>query len=157
MKQFLIIFLASISILCFPINGQNAHLSMGLPVVFELGEFETDYEQLITSYQDLLLDACESDMYKAYDQWIDMLNKIEEFAQKNSIDIKGVKIWLNAFWNSDGQIEHFVFHLKPNSRNIDKLALANVLESFAKSYQLPLEHTNNFSHYGSAAFPTVLR
>ena len=83
-----------------------------------------------------------------------MLNDIEKYAEKSEFDIKGIKIWLNVFWNSDGTIKHLVYFPKPNSRNMDFDLLTLYLGKFVENYKMEALDRACFSHYGSAAFPT---
>lgn len=83
-----------------------------------------------------------------------MLSTMEEYADKSEFDIKGIKIWLNVFWNPDGSIKHLVYFPKPNSRNMDFDLLTIFLGKFVDDYQIESWDTSCFSHFGSAAFPT---
>jgi len=127
------------------------------PKVFFIGEDESEYEKLIRSYNTMLFSVCENNMEKAFDHWSILLKDIEEYSTKNNVDLKGVKLWLNVFWNKDGNIDFIVFYPKPNSKNLNYDTIKIMLANFAKSYQSPLKHTNKFSHYGSAVFPVFSR
>ena len=124
------------------------------PKVFILGEHEKAYEQLNLDYSVMLLTACKGDMDNAYQKWVSMLNEMEAYATMINYDIKGVKVWLNVFWNNDGTIKHIAYHLKQNSRNIDTAELTAFLTSFMNHYTFPLVVDKKYSHYGSASFPT---
>ena len=124
------------------------------PKVFILGEHEKAYEQLNLEYSVMLLTACEGNMDAAYQKWLSMLNEMEAYATLINYDIKGVKVWLNVFWNVDGSIKHIAYHLKQNSRNIDTAEFTAFLSSFINHYKFPLVTKQKYSHYGSAAFPT---
>lgn len=125
-----------------------------LPDVFLIGEHEFEYENLVNSCEGLLLEVCSDSMQLAYKHWLLMLNDLEIFAAAEEFDIRGIKIWLNVFWNEDGKIEKLVYYPKPNSRNIDFSKLTAVMESFRERYEFPIEVDKCFSHYGSATFPT---
>ena len=125
-----------------------------LPQVFMIGQNEDKYENLVSTCSKPLLNVCDDSMDTAYRRWMLMLSDIEKYADKSEFDIKGIKIWLNVFWNSDGSIRHLVYFPKPNSRNMDFDDLTIFLGNFAKGYQMEIPASNCFSHYGSAAFPS---
>ncbi|MBK8053339.1 MAG: hypothetical protein IPK35_08730 [Saprospiraceae bacterium] len=121
--------------------------------VYFIGEDEKEYEKLVKNYNSLLFTVCENKMEKAYDSWSLLLKDIDDYASKQNFDLKGVKLWLNVFWDKDGSIDFIVFYPKPNSKNINYDQLKIILIDFGKSYQSPLKYTSTFSHYGSASFP----
>jgi len=125
-----------------------------IPNAFMIGEFETDYEEIISGCNNLLLSVCDDSMDEAYKTWLLMLNDVEKYAEEVNFDIKGVKIWLNVFWNADGSIKHIVYYPKPNSRNMDFSLLSEFLNSFVDDYESTLKNPDCFSHYGSGTFPT---
>ncbi|MFT7604235.1 MAG: hypothetical protein ACI8VT_001809 [Saprospiraceae bacterium] len=142
-------------------NGMSKQLlkvdSTILPKVFILGQHEKAYEKLYEQSSTVLLEVCHDDMNEAFDKWLGMLEEMEAYANQINFDIKGIKIWLNVFWDQDGSIEHLAFHLKANSRNIDQQELSAFFSSFMNHYKFPVVSDRNFSHYGSAAFPTFSR
>lgn len=125
-----------------------------LPVVFMIGQNELQYEGLVTECSNPLLTVCQDSMDLAYRQWMGMLNEMEQFAEKSEFDIKGIKIWLNVFWDAEGQIRHLVYFPKPNSRNMDFDLLTKFLFKFADNYQMDQPSAACFSHFASATFPT---
>lgn len=125
-----------------------------LPAVFMIGQNEDAYETLVSTCSNPLLTVCNDSMDLAYKTWMLMLNDIEKYAEKSEFDIKGIKIWLNVFWNSDGTIKHLVYFPKPNSRNMDFDLLTLYLGKFVENYKMEALDRACFSHYGSAAFPT---
>ena len=118
-----------------------------------IGDNEKEYEKTIAECPSLLLEVAGNSMDNAYKLWTDMLADIETFASESSVDLKGTKIWINLFWNSDGTVNKIVYYPKPNSKNMDFAQVTNVLEDFAAKYTLPINHEGCFSHYGSASFP----
>ena len=124
------------------------------PKVFILGEHEKAYEKLNLEYSVMLLTACEGNMEAAYQKWLSMLNEMEAYATLINYDIKGIKVWLNVFWNEDGSIDYIAYHLKQNSRNIDTAEFTAFLKSFINRYKFPLVTNAKYTHYGSASFPT---
>jgi hypothetical protein len=128
-----------------------------LPEVFLIGEHEAEYESKIKDYNVLLLTVCNNSMDEAYDKWSGMLIQMEEYADSIDYDIKGAKIWINVFWNKSGTIDHIIYYPKPNSKNMDFDRFTAFLKEFTTMYQMEVESTANFSHYGSASFPTHAR
>lgn len=125
-----------------------------LPPVFMIGDFEKKYEKLVESCSDPLYKVCDNSMDKSYEAWISVLKDLEVFAKKEEFDILGVKLFLNIYWNGEGQIKHMVYSPKPNSKNIDFFAMSKMFERFIENYKMPYEHSNCFNHNGSASFPT---
>lgn len=126
-----------------------------LPTVFQIGEYENVYDLLLEEYETLLLSACDQSMTDAFNKWKIMLLDMEQYSEEVDYDLKGIKLWVNVFWNGDGTIRHFAYYLKPVSRNVDTQELNNFLESFAKFYRFPHQYHEQFSHYGTAAFPLL--
>lgn len=146
---------AKVAMLCTFIAGTTA--AQDLPKVFMIGENELEYESMVRDCNTMLLSVCQDSMNVAYDNWLTMLSDVENYAKSEDFDIKGVKIWINVFWNKDGSLKHIVYYPKPNSKNMDFDALTSFFQSFANNYKLSLEHVSCFSHYGSASFPTFSR
>lgn len=127
-----------------------------LPIVFLISEDDKAYGELVSSTPTLLLEVCNNAMDEAYKKWVYMMADIEDHAEKVGFEIKGLKIWINVFWNADGSIDHIVYYPKPNSKHIDYSTFTNFLNEFAKSYQMDLTASKDFVHYGSASFPTFV-
>ena len=125
-----------------------------LPKVFMIGENEDEYEELVATCNDPLLSVCNDSMDEAYKKWLGLLSDMEKFAESRDFDIRGIKIWLNVFWNTDGSIKHLVYYPKPNSRNMDFDLLSEFMLVFQSQYNMQFTNQKCFSHYGSAAFPT---
>ncbi len=102
-----------------------------------------------------LLTACDYDIELAYGKWISMIKEMEAYSNRIDFDINGVKVWLNVFFEKNGQIGHIGFYLKPNSKNVDNTEFAAFLKSFVNNYSFPHTFDLPFSHYGSAGFPTA--
>lgn len=128
-----------------------------IPPVFMIGEYEFEYEEMVKTCDKLLLEVCQDSMQLAYKHWLLMLHDMENYAESVDFDIKGIKIWLNIFWNDQGKINKLVYYPKPNSRNTDFSKLTEFFEEFLGNYDFPLEYTSCFSHYGSATFPTFAK
>ncbi len=125
-----------------------------LPAVFMIGEYELAYEAMVVECSGHLLAVCDDSMDEAYKEWLLMLKDMEDFSNTQSFDIRGIKIWLNIFWNEDGTIRHLVFYPKPNSRNMDFEELRNFFNLFVQQYTFSKKSEACFSHYGSAKFPS---
>ncbi len=135
-------------------NGTNSISKT--PQVFLISEDDTAYGELVTNTPKLLLEVCNNSMDQAYKKWVYMLADMEEFASDQGFDIKGLKIWINVFFASDGSIEHIVYYPKPNSRNMDYSTFTNFLNKFAEDYKIDISANSHFAHYGSASFPTFV-
>lgn len=133
--------------------GQNQKSGQSGPRVFIIGEEEKKYESIIQQHSLMLFQVCNNSMEDAYDHWNNVLREMEIHAQKMSFDLKGIKIWLNVFWNTDGSIDYIVYHPKPNSKNMNYQELTQFFNSFLSQYALPVKASKKFSHYGSASFP----
>ena len=149
-----------ILILCLASFGMQAKSDMvfapidTLPSVFMIGENEIEYEELVTKCNSPLLTVCNDSMDDAYRKWMGLLSDMEKFAESKDFDIRGIKIWLNVFWNKDGTIKHLVYYPKPNSRNLDFNDLSVFMNTFVSEYKMDFSYQKCFSHYGGATFPT---
>lgn len=121
---------------------------------FLIGENEEHFELLVSEHNEQLLSVCNNSMDKAYEAWVSLLKDLEGFAEDRDFDLKGTKIWINVFWNTDGSIRNIAYYPKPNSKNMDFTLLSSFLSDFATSYQFTITNEKPFSHYGSASFPT---
>ncbi|MEM7102540.1 MAG: hypothetical protein AAF502_05345 [Bacteroidota bacterium] len=127
------------------------------PPVFLIGEDPDSFEALSGIYKTNLLTACREDMDMAFRKWMEMMLALESFAENAEFDINGTKMWIKVFWGTDGTVEHVAYHLKPNSRNADLRSLTEFFEGFIRNYKFPISFDTNFSHYGSASFPTFYK
>lgn len=126
------------------------------PQVFLIAN-EKAFSQISHKYETQLLMACDDDMIKAYESWMHMLKSIEEHAEEYGFEIRGVKMWLKAFWNEEGMLDHVAYYLKPNSRNVHQDDMDAFFRSFCAVYKLPIDVETKISHYASAAFPTFYK
>lgn len=122
--------------------------------VFMLGQNEDRYAAIINDYPSNLLAVSGDSMEKAYENWMMLMLDIEAFAETIGFDLKGLKIWINVFWNKDGGIDYITYYPKPNCKNIPFETLTAFFERFIQEYQNGLMTTSNYSHYGSATFPS---
>ncbi len=118
-----------------------------------IGENEKEYEQLISECSTPLLYVSDNDMDEAFDIWTIMLAKMTIKAKDQGIDIKGVKIWINLFWEADGSIKKILYYPKPKSKNMDFDQLTAFFQTFAEDYNLDIDYESCFSHHATAAFP----
>jgi len=127
------------------------------PAVFQIGELPSTFEELSDGYDKALIEVCEDDMRKAHRQWQGLLKAMEKYSVQKSFDLKGIKMWMKVFWSEDGSIEHIAFHLKPNSKNVDKKKLEVFLSNFMESYDVKVvtNQKESFSQYSTASFPTL--
>ncbi|MEO1517619.1 MAG: hypothetical protein AAFV95_21525 [Bacteroidota bacterium] len=128
-----------------------------LPKVFMIGEHEQQYEALAMEHGTMLLTACEDDMDVAYGKWWSMIQEIEAYSVLIGYDLKGIKAWVNFFWEKDGRIRHITYYLKPNSKLVDQDELKAFFSSFMNHYTFPLVAEERYSHYSTASFPTSPR
>ena len=120
---------------------------------FIIGESNDHYHELINAHPTSLLEVCDNSMEESYKTWSSVLSDIESYCMENGFDIRGSKLWINVFWNSDGTIANIVFHPKPNSKNIDVEILRKHLSNFVDESYQGKSYETNYSHYGSASFP----
>ena len=129
------------------LSAQSANRS------YFIGENQEEYHELIQTHSASLLEVCDNSMTKSYEHWSSLMKDIEEFCLQNAFDIKGVKLWINGFWDNDGKLVHLVFYNKPNSKqmNYDKLRI--LLDQFISNGYYGKEFNNPYAHYGSISFP----
>ncbi len=130
--------------------GQKSHKTS----VFLMGENEKNYESIKESYRHSLLEVCEADMKKAFENWINLVTSLEDYAKQEGVDINGVKLWLHTFFSEEGKIDHIGFLLKPASKNVNIKELKVLLKEFGKNYTFPIQYDHKFYHYTGVTFPT---
>lgn len=133
---------------------QNPRTISELPKVFLIGEYEGLYSGLYKAYPGILLHQTGNDMELAFQKWLQMLYAMEDHAQKIDYDLKGVKVWLQVFYDKSGTIDHILFFKKPLSKNLPDAELVAFFKSFMRDFHLPIDAVENFNHSGSASFPT---
>ena len=125
--------------------------------VMLIGEQDQYYEGLVTECGTMLLTVSDNSMENAFALWNNLLADMEDAAETENFDIKGVKVWINCFWNEDGSIKNIFYYPKPTSKNMDFAQLTTFLNDFAETYVLPSEFDSCFSHYGSGSWPVRSR
>ncbi len=143
------LFISGIGLLSAQSEGVNE-----LPRAFQIGEYETGYGNLIKHYPESLLSVSNDSIELAYINWMYLLNDMEKYSRKIDFDLKGIKIWLNVFWNKDGQIEYISYYPKPNSRNMEFKQLTAFFIDFVNNFKSRIRGKDNFVHFGSARFPS---
>ncbi|MEZ4985466.1 MAG: hypothetical protein R2795_10580 [Saprospiraceae bacterium] len=140
-------------ILVFSISSIAGFAQMDKVMV--LGTEEARYEQLTGSHPQSLLEATGGDITRAFESWLEMQQAIDAYAEAQSFDLNGVKLWLHVFWSADGKIDQIGFLLRPDSRLVDAAEIHALLAGFAKQYQFPVQSGQPFHHYTGATFPTL--
>lgn len=151
MKQFSLLTVLLLSVYCSAFSQMAS-----LPSVFLIGEHQEEYYLLLSENPAPLLAVCDNKMDDAYAKWSEFLQGIEEKAALSDMDLTGVKVWMNVFFNTDGSIKNLAFHPKPNSKEFDYDKLKSLLEIFVANYNIGIANKEGlFVHYGCASFPTL--
>lgn len=135
-------------------SAQPVATGYSVPSVFLIGEYEDQYFALTKAHPAIFMSAYNNDIDKAFRGWSNMIMDIEDYAGRVQFDLKGVKLWLNLYFNSDGTIRHLAFYPKPNSRNMPVDDLADFFKDFIAQYRLPVKSQKAFHHSASAGFPS---
>ncbi len=125
-----------------------------LPKVFLIGEYEDQYLSLAKAYPAQFISVFQDDVDRAYKAWTGCLMDMEDYAATLNFDLRGVKLWLNLYFNPDGTIANLAFYPKPNSRNVPENQLTAFFKNFVSQYHLPFKADKGFQHSTSASFPT---
>jgi hypothetical protein len=134
------------------LRGQQA----SLPRVFLLGGDEALYETVTSNYGETMLTACGGNMEVAMNKWLGMLQEMENYAKKVRYDLKGIKMWMHVFWDTDGSINHIAFRLRSDSRNVRHEEITAFLNSFMNRYKFPVTYGQRYAHYVGVTFPTFI-
>ncbi|NOT36143.1 MAG: hypothetical protein HOP11_02065 [Saprospiraceae bacterium] len=137
--------------------GDTKNSKPGLPTCFLTGEYELAYDLLLEEYDKALVTVCDNDNEKAYAIWSTILFDLSEYAKTTEMDLNGVKLWINIFFNNNGSIKHIVYYPKPNSRNMDFDKLTSFFTSFCNTYKVKetLKHKCMLS--ATASFPIFVK
>lgn len=129
------------------------------PRVFVIDENELLFEELSREYNMLMLSACDNDIKKASQEWLNMLLKMEYYAERWNFkeQLYGVKMWAKVFCDKRGRIQHIAYALKPSSRAVDDALFQEFLERFLRVYRMEVRTSAGYSHYTSLSFPVQLR
>jgi hypothetical protein len=137
--------------------GQSSVPVTQVPDVFLIGEHEEHYMTFAKQHPALFMSVYNNDIDLAFRSWSNMLMDMEDYAAELNFDLKGVKLWINLYFNADGTIAHLAFFPKPNSRNIPTEHLTAFFKNFVRDYSLPVNAAKAFQHSASASFPTFFR
>jgi hypothetical protein len=140
-----------VGLVSYNLSAQSSTSS--IPVVFELGQNEKDYEQLGASYSQSILEVAGNDLELAFTKWLDLMTRMEDYADRISYDIKGLKVWMHVFWSADGSIDHIGYIMREDSRNFAKQELEAFFKTFASKEKIDLKSNKSFSFYTGATFP----
>lgn len=151
MKYFLSI---TLTLLLAGAHAQSHVQSTGIPEVFLIGEYEDQYLALAQHHPEVFLSVYHNNIDQAFKGWSELLMDIEDYAADTKFDIKGVKLWLNVYFNADGTISNLAFYPKPNSRNIPQDQLVAFFKNFVRQYRFTETYTTGFQHSSGASFPT---
>jgi hypothetical protein len=153
MKTLRVIIWVFFSTMSLTLVSQSTDSIPSIPKVFKLGEHESSYPTLYKNHSDILLAVFDNDMDLAFNRWLEVLYEMEGYSDQIGFDLKGLKLWINVFWNNDGTIAHISYYPKPNSINKDLDELDAFFTSFMNHSSLNVNAVNGFSHYGTATFP----
>jgi hypothetical protein len=135
-------------------NMASVQVDSSGPKVFVLGDDEEWVTQLTKKHPALMITVFDNNMDNAYSKWVEVLADMEDYANRINYDIRGVKLWLNIYWNKNGVIENIGFYLKPNSRNVKPEDLMAFFTSYLKNQKIRIPYHLAYYHNGSATFPT---
>ncbi len=127
--------------------------SLKLPKVFILGEHEKDFEKLQSQYSISLLSICSYNPETTFEKWAQFLIDMEDYSEAINYDLKGVRMWIEVFWQPNGSIKHIAYALKPQSRNVDLKELSGFMSSFMNQYKAKFQPNKKISHSAHAFFP----
>lgn len=134
--------------------AQSIKTDVSIPRVFIIGEYEDQYMMLSKKHPAIFSSVYNNDIDKAFRGYSYLLMDIEDYAEELNFNIKGVKLWLNIYFNADGTIEHLAFYPKPNSRNVPIDQLSAFFKNFVTQYRHPVRAQKAYYHSASAGFPT---
>lgn len=129
----------------------------GLPTVFLIGEYEDRYLDLSKAHPAQFMSVYQNDIDLAYKGWTNCLMDMEDYASRINYDLKGIKVWINLYFNADGTISNLAYFPKPNSRNVPDEELTAFFNGFVHQYRLPVTAEKGFQHSTSASFPTFFQ
>jgi hypothetical protein len=135
-------------------QAQSDVQSIAIPQVFIIGEYEDQYLALSQQHPAVFLSIYDNNIDQAFAGWSELLMDIEDFSTELNFDLRGVKLWLNVFFNADGTISNLAFYPKPNSRNVPEEHLVAFFKNFTRHYMFTETNEKGFQHSASASFPT---
>jgi len=112
-------------------------------------------DSLTLLYDNSLFQICNNDFNEAQDAWINLLLEMEAYSDVINFDLKGIKLWIQLFWDEDGKIKYIGYQLKPESRFVKNEDLKAFFSSFINNYHFPKVTKKKFNHSGNITFPLV--
>ncbi len=137
-------------------GGFSLVAQMSDPAVFILFNDEARHQKLVEDHPRSLLAVADNDPKAALGDWLSFLQNIETYAASINYDLKGVQLYLHAFWDTDGSIDALGYFLQPESRNVPEEELSVFFRKFIENYEPKLISEKKFSHYTSVSFPTFV-
>ncbi len=138
-------------------GSDNHHISkINLPSSFLIGENEQAYDGILLQYSRGLVDLC-GGTEKTFDIWTRVMADLEEFSKKNDMDLRGLKLWMNMFFNNAGGIDYIVYYPKPNSKNMEFEKLTRLFSAFCKEYRTSFVVGEKCMLNATVSFPFQLK
>lgn len=128
-----------------------------LPSSFLIGEHELAYDAILERYAKGFVAICGNDNDKAYMIWSSILADLVEFSKANNIELNGLKLWMNIFFNDNSGIDYIVYYPKPNSKNMDFDKLTELFINFCRSYKMKVKLGDRCILNANASFPLTVK
>lgn len=154
---FLVIFLSLLLVAQTGSSDSKSSSKPGLPTSFLTGEYELAYDHLLEQYNKALVSVCNNDNEKAYAIWSGILLDLSDYAKTTEMDLNGLKLWINVFFSSTGEIKHIVYYPKPNSKNMDFDKLTSFFTSFCQNYRMKEPLPDKCMLSATASFPIFVK
>jgi hypothetical protein len=156
----IILFLSFLAFTTF-LFGKNASTtsvdSTNLPKAFLLGEYTAAYEKVQKTRSISLFEYCNNDTDQAFDRWARFLIAMEMYAESINYDIKGIKMFMEVCWETDGKIKYIAYAPKGDSRNVATAELTGFMKSFSKNYAPQFQPGKTVLQNTQVAFPFLNR
>ena len=120
---------------------------------FQIGENQDQFLLLAQNHPSTLLDVYDNSMTNSYKAFTDVMKSLEKYADNKGLDLKGLKLWVNVYWDKSGEITHITYYPKPNSKNLDYKQVTKLFDEFIADAPLSKTYHENYIHNGSIAFP----
>ncbi|MCF8237492.1 MAG: hypothetical protein K9I85_05010 [Saprospiraceae bacterium] len=120
-----------------------------LPLVFQLAESEQWTSDLEETYSISLLNACHNDPKVAFQHWRSFTQRIQQLTLEHGLLQPGLQIWIKAYWNKDGQLEHIGYGSRNGQYPLDHQQWHSLFEQLIKENLLSGHWNTGFYHLGS--------
>ncbi|HMW38912.1 MAG TPA: hypothetical protein PKD30_08095 [Saprospiraceae bacterium] len=168
MSGHLAMFLRVLHIICWVIvcsvleaqtstDTKSTGAKIALPNSFLIGEHELAYDAILERYAKGLVAICGNDNDKAFMIWSSILADLVEFSKANNIELNGLKLWMNIFFNDNAGIDYIVYYPKPNSKNMDFDKLTELFINFCRSYKMKVKLGERCILNANASFPLTVK